>query len=184
MSDDAGRATPPSPVTSQDRDGGAFVIRGFRPAFDHDGLLSMYRRFEPKRAAQGLPPEGEQGIRRWLDHVLPQGWHFVVEIGGAIMGHLMMIPMAGGDIELANFLDRTVRNRGIGTELNRFGLAVAARHGFRRVWLCVEPRNRAAIRSYEKAGFRTIERTMFQPELEMEAFTTTNGQPPPASDRD
>jgi hypothetical protein len=32
----------------------------------------------------------------------------------------------------------------------------------------VEPRNRPAVRSYEKAGFRFRPETVFTPELEME----------------
>ena len=37
-----------------------------------------------------------------------------------------------------------------------------------RLWLSVEPHNRAAIRSYEKVGFRFLPGTIFSPEAEME----------------
>ena len=40
--------------------------------------------------------------------------------------------------------------------------------GFQRIWLCVTPRNRAAIRSYEKVGFRFLPETIYSPEAEME----------------
>ena len=66
----------------------------------------------------------------------------------------MVIPMDGHTSELANFLHQKIRNRGIGTALNLLALEIAREQGRRRVWLSVEPSNRIAIRSYEKAGFR------------------------------
>ena len=37
-----------------------------------------------------------------------------------------------------------------------------------RLWLWVEPFIRAALRSYEKAGFRFVPATIYSPEVEME----------------
>jgi hypothetical protein len=48
-------------------------------------------------------------------------------------------------------------------------LDVARAEGYGSVWLCVEPFNRAAVRSYEKAGFRRLPGTLWAPEIEMEA---------------
>jgi diamine N-acetyltransferase len=143
-------------------------------ASDRPALEAMYATFEPKRGAQGLPP-ALPGIGRWLDRVLGTGEHVVVEVDGALLGHLMLIPMDDGRLELANFLHQRIRNRGIGTALNRVALDLARQRGADRVWLCVEPSNRAAVRSYEKAGFRrTPGSSLWAPELEMEA------QVPPA----
>jgi L-amino acid N-acyltransferase YncA len=60
-----------------------------------------------------------------------------------------------------------VRNRGIGTALNRAAVAAARADGNRRVWLSVEPSNRAAILSYERAGFRRLPGSLWAPEIEM-----------------
>lgn len=151
-----------------DREGAAFTIRALTPA-DRAGLEAMYAEFEPKRCAQGLPPE-PPGIGRWLDRVLARGEHLGVEVGGRLLGHLMLIPMEGNRFELANFLHQSIRNRGIGTMLNRTALDLARDRGAGRVWLCVEPSNRAAVRSYEKAGFRSTGGTsLWAPEMEMEA---------------
>jgi diamine N-acetyltransferase len=91
----------------------------------------------------------------------------VVEIGGHILGHAMLIPVDDGTVELASFLHQSIRDRGIGTEVNRVALDCAAGAGARRVWLSVEPSNRSAIRSYEKVGFRRLPGSLWAPELEM-----------------
>jgi RimJ/RimL family protein N-acetyltransferase len=128
----------------------------------------MYLTFEPKRVAQGLPPADATQIGRWLDSVLAIGHHLVVETGSVIMGHGMLLPYVPGAAELANFLHQSMRDRGIGTALNRALIDLGREHELKRIWLCVEPSNRRAIRSYEKAGFRRRPSTVWAPEVEME----------------
>ncbi|MBX6365056.1 MAG: GNAT family N-acetyltransferase [Gemmatimonadetes bacterium] len=150
-----------------DKKGRTFRVRYLTPA-DRPALRAMYRDFEPKRAAQGLPPAGDAALDRWLDRVLATGTHLVVEVDDVLAGHAMLIPMEEeGAAELANFLHQSVRNRGIGTELNRIAVDLARDAGYRRVWLSVEPSNRAAVRSYEKAGFRLLPGFLWAPEVEM-----------------
>lgn len=150
-----------------DKTGEPFLLRRYAPG-DRAALEAMYAGFEPKRCAQGLPPGDLPGIRRWLDRVLGLGGHIVVEVGGRVLGHAMLIPMEDGGAELANFVRQSVRGRGIGTALNEAAVALARDSGYTRVWLCVEPWNRAAVRSYLKAGFRVISGSMWAPEIEME----------------
>ena len=149
-----------------DRQGHPFVVRRYEPD-DRAALEQMYDDFEPKRGAQGLPPDNG-AIGRWLDRVLSRGQHVVVEVDGELLGHLMLMPMEDGRLELANFLHQSIRNRGIGTELNRMALLLARDAGATSVWLCVEPSNRAAVRSYQKAGFRRRPGSLWAPEIEME----------------
>jgi RimJ/RimL family protein N-acetyltransferase len=73
-----------------------------------------------------------------------------------------------GVSEYAIFLEEAVRGQGLGTEVNRLTAQVARTLRIDRLWLSVEPRNRPAVRSYEKAGFRFKPETVFTPELEME----------------
>lgn len=163
-------------AVEKDKGGEPFVIRPYRAA-DRAALDAMYDDFAPKRAAQGLPP-GDPAFRaRWLGRVLGQGWHLVVEVDGVVVGHGMLIPFDRDRAELANFLHQSVRNRGIGTALNLALLEVGRRHGIRRVWLSVEPSNRAAVRSYENAGFRRIPVTAWSPELEMEVALASAAAP-------
>jgi len=128
----------------------------------------MYTHFLPKRAAQGLPPQDPRRLDAWLDDVLTRGLHLIAEAPGAgIIGHVMLVPLDEGSVELANFVDQAWRDRGLGTDLNHAAIELAREHGWARVWLCVDPSNRAAIRSYHKAGFRPVPGAVWTPEIEM-----------------
>lgn len=155
-------------MTQTDKLGRPFLVRRYEPA-DRAALEAMYADFEPKRGAQGLPPEGAAPLRRWLDRVLGHGTHLVVEVDGRVLGHIMLIPMDGNIAELANFIHQSIRNRGIGTMLNRLVLEIAREDGYRKVWLSVEPSNRAALKSYQKAGFHLMPGSLWAQEVEMEA---------------
>lgn len=150
-----------------DRPEAAVEVRSFTPS-DRSALEAMYRSFEPKRGAQGLPPAEPRAITRWLDRILASGIHFLALLDGRVVGHLMLVPMNGDSWELANFVHQSARNRGIGTTLNRTAVEEAGRRGARRVWLSVEPSNRAALRSYARAGFRPLPGSLWAPEIEME----------------
>lgn len=156
------------PVTLRDREGRVFTVRPYTPN-DREALDGFYQAFEPKRAAQGLPPEGPARIGRWLDGVLAGGTHLIVEVEGALAGHAMLMPTGKDGVrEYAIFLDQSVRGRGVGTQVNRLSAEVARTLELDRLWLSVEPHNRPAVRSYQKAGYRFRPATMYTPELEME----------------
>lgn len=156
------------PVTLRDGAGIVFTVREYRPE-DRPLLDRFYDLFTPKRAAQGLPPEGPVRVARWLDSVLNGGTHLIVEVGGALAGHAMLMPTGTeGMREYAIFLAERVRGRGMGTQVNRVSAEVARALGVRRLWLSVEPHNLPAVRSYKKAGYRFRTATMYSPELEME----------------
>lgn len=154
-------------VTYIDKLGESFVLRPYRES-DRQRLEAMYDAFEPKRVAQGLPPSDRHLRARWLASILSGGHHLVAEIGDRITGHGMLLPFREGEAELANFLHQSARDRGIGTIMNGALLDLGRELGMRRVWLSVEPFNRRAIRSYEKAGFRRRGLSPWTPEIEME----------------
>jgi RimJ/RimL family protein N-acetyltransferase len=161
-------AVPALPVQLTDKEGRAFTVRPLRPE-DRAALEAFYAGFEPARAAQGLPPQGEARIRRWLDRILATGLHVGVEHGPLLLGHAMLIATDDPQVsEYAIFLHQSVRGHGLGTEINRLVVALARGLGVHRLWLSVEPENRAAVRSYEKAGWRYLPATLYSPELEME----------------
>lgn len=163
------------PATHVDKLGETFVIRPFGEA-DREALCAMYDDFQPKRVAQGLPPGDDEQRARWLRTVLKDGHHLLVEIGGQVVGHGMLLPFADGQAELANFLHQATRDRGIGTTLNRALLELAGELRMRRVWLSVEPFNRRAIRSYEKVGFARKPMSPWAPEVEMEVILDPSDQ--------
>lgn len=144
---------------------------GVRPvvASDRADLQLFYEVFEPKRAAQGLPPKGADRVRSWLDTVLAQGIHLLAIREGELIGHAFLVPtLADGVAEYAIFLRADERGHGVGTALSHAIIEAAREAGLRRLWLTVELQNRAALRSYEKAGFRFIPGTIYSPEAEME----------------
>ncbi|MEJ2503327.1 MAG: GNAT family N-acetyltransferase [Gemmatimonadota bacterium] len=151
----------------RDKQGRGFTLRPLGPG-DRTELETMYEVFEPKRVAQGLPPDAADQRARWLDSILSDGLHLLVEIDGAICGHGMLLPFSPDAAELANFLHQSIRDRGIGTALNRALVQAGRERGLRRIWLSVEPSNQRAIRSYEKVGFRRLPATPWAPEIEMD----------------
>jgi RimJ/RimL family protein N-acetyltransferase len=169
----SGAATDPRisgilPAERLDKDGHLFTVRAFVPA-DRDAMVDFYDTFEPKRAAQGLPPQGRDRVERWLDSVLDEGLHLVAEADGRLVGHGLLMPTGRpGVCEWAIFLDEEHRGRGMGTEMNRLSIELARASGHRMLWLSVEPHNRPAVRSYEKVGYRFLSSAIFSPEAEME----------------
>lgn len=157
-----------APAVRRDKRGVPFEVRAYRAA-DREALESFYDDFEPKRAAQGLPPRGAERVSRWLDSVLRHGVHLLAHRGGVLIGHAFLVPTdQPGTAEYAVFLQQAERGRGVGTELNRAAIEAARTAGLRRLWLTVEPHNRAAVRSYENAGFRFRPSTILSREAEME----------------
>jgi RimJ/RimL family protein N-acetyltransferase len=151
-----------------DRTGAPFLVCPYHTDA-RKALERFYLDFEPKRAAQGLPPSSPERIARWLDSVLPRGIHLLACRDKKLIGHALLIPTdEGGAAEYAIFLHQDVRGRGLGTELNRISIEAARAAGLRRIWLCVAPHNRAAIKSYERVGFRFLPGTIYSPEAEMQ----------------
>ena len=69
---------PTSVVTLHDKTGHAFGVRPLLVS-DRRALEHFYAQFEPKRAAQGLPPADIQSVHRWLKGLLRSGHHLVVD---------------------------------------------------------------------------------------------------------
>ncbi|HEU0300489.1 MAG TPA: GNAT family N-acetyltransferase, partial [Longimicrobium sp.] len=123
----------------------------------------------PAPARGDHPPAGTARVARWLNGVLAGGEHLIVERERRLVGHAMLMPTADPGVrEYAIFLDQSVRGRGMGTQVNRLAAELARALGLRRLWLSVEPQNRAALRSYLKAGFFFRPATVYSPEVEME----------------
>lgn len=155
-------------LTRYDKDGVPFEVREYRQG-DLEMLEHFYLEFDPKAGAQGLPPANELRMRRWLRSVLDGGIHLLAFRDGELIGHAMVMPTDREGIgEYAVFLRQDVRGRGAGTELNRTVVEVARAAGLTGMWLTVEPSNRPAIRSYEKAGFDFVPGTTYLIEAEME----------------
>ena len=87
----------------------------------------------------------------------------VVEDNGRVVGAAwtrIMYDYGHVDDETPSFaisLYREYRGQGIGTKLMQGMLELLKNKGFRRASLAVQKANKAAIRVYEKVGFRTVD---------------------------
>lgn len=150
-----------------DKDGREYIVRAYLPG-DRDELQRFYEAFEPKRRAQGLPPHTPDRIASWLSSVLDDGLHLIVHLDDSLVGHALVVETGRPGVgEYAIFLRGDIRGRGLGTALNRLIVEESKAAGMKGLWLTVEPHNRAAIRSYEKAGFHFVPGTIFSLEAEM-----------------
>jgi GNAT superfamily N-acetyltransferase len=116
---------------------------------DRTALLAMYEEFEPKGAADGLPPAHHPEI--WLDRVADSP-NLIALVDDRIVGHAILCP-EGTSGELAVFVHQNYRNQGIGRRLLTGMMEEAGRRGLQRVWGTTEPDNIGMIRLTGEMGF-------------------------------
>jgi ribosomal protein S18 acetylase RimI-like enzyme len=148
------------PRRRRDGKGRAVEIGEWLPE-DWDGLLAMYRAFDPAQRAQGLPPVGgEERLAAWVDKLLRRGPNVVARADERVVGHAALVQSDGGDgaatYELAVFVHPDYQGAGVGRALVEAALTLARRRGAERVWLSVERRNLRAIALYRRMGFRRV----------------------------
>lgn len=164
--------TPPQSFT--DREGRDIELRRFEPSA-MDLLVEMYVQFHPEDRAQGIPPKGDESVRKWLDSIIDEeGVNIVAWHGDDVVGHATLVPefrdRPDDEIpahELAIFVLREYQEAGIGSELIETLLGAGRADGVEHVWLTVERWNNAAVGLYEKVGFEPSDTGSF--ELEMAA---------------
>ena len=70
-----------------------------------DALTRMYLEFDPADRAQGIPPTGEDAIRKWLDPLVETGVNVAVQSASddpAIVGHAVLVPDVDDEIPPAD----------------------------------------------------------------------------------
>ncbi|MFC6731478.1 MULTISPECIES: GNAT family N-acetyltransferase [unclassified Haladaptatus] len=153
---------PPRSVT--DKDGREIAVETY-DGEDVSDLVAMYTEFDPADRAQGIPPVREEGIREWLENIVPKGYNVVARNEGDVIGHATLVPDGEEAYELAIFVLHDYQGAGIGSALLTALLGEGAARGVEKVWLTVERWNAAAIGLYHKVGFETSGSESF--ELEM-----------------
>lgn len=126
-----------------------FEVQRAAPAH-RDGLIALYRDFEPKAASLGLPPR--HNPERWLDH-LSAFPNFIVIVEGRVVGHAVLCP-CGSSGEVAVFIHQDYRGRGLGKLLLAALVAEARRLALRHVWGTTELDNVPMLRLAHSLGFR------------------------------
>lgn len=169
--DDTADEFPEPPVRFTDREGRTIRVVE-RPGDRLEDLETMYRGYDPRDRAQGIPPATAAGVRRWLDQVA-DALHVVALHEDRPVGHAFLAPEpdAEATAELAIFVDGPYQEAGIGTRLMEALLGLGAVRGVRRVWLVVQRSNGPAVRLYRKTGFEVT----FGGRAELEMERTLDG---------
>jgi GNAT superfamily N-acetyltransferase len=132
---------------------------------DYGTLAEMYRGFEPKRVAQGLPPPDVPRIARWLNGLHNISHALLACDGKRGVAHTILCPIRTDRVEFTVFVHQDYREEGLGTALSRLTLIWATEMGFLQVFLTTELSNFPAMQLFRKLGFQVT--TSFGDECEM-----------------
>ena len=138
---------------------------------DFEALVRMYKSFEPKRVAQGIPPPDVPRIAHWLDRLAQKSQALLAWDGGKVVAHTILCPIPGNSVEFTIFVHQDYREEGLGTALSRRTLEWALQTGFAQVYLTTEISNFRALRLFRKLGFQTT--SSYGDEVEMKLDLST-----------
>lgn len=169
------------PRKASNKQGVAIRLR-YLPAEEKSQLLAMYLAYQPRNAFQGLPPIKDDVCARWVDDMVRTGIHAVAWFDDAagesrVVGHVGLFPIPPHKCEMLIAVSPGFQNLGIGTELVRVAIDLAAELGFQRLWLPVDSANVRARHVYEKCGFTYASSTL-QREVDMTCDVLKNRRPP------
>ncbi len=145
--------TPFTPVQIRGIAAGDFTVRQSDLA-DFGALVQMYKTFEPKGVAQGLPPRELRRIAHWLARLHEKARALVALEGDRVIAHAILCPISEAAVEYTVFVHQNFRRQGIGTALSRLAVEWAREAGFAELYISTELSNKAALGLYQKAGFR------------------------------
>jgi RimJ/RimL family protein N-acetyltransferase len=152
------------PVPVLTHKGRELVVRPFEGA-DFEALVRMYKSFEPKRVAQGIPPPDVPRIAHWLDRLAQKSEALLAWKDRVVVAHTILCPMPADGVEFTIFVHQDYREEGLGTVLSRHTLAWALQMGFEHAYLTTEISNFRALRLFRKLGFQTT--SSYGDEVEM-----------------
>lgn len=145
--------------------GAAYVIRAIEPR-DDAAVARIIRTVMPEFGACGDGFAINDPEVDWMHraYAAPRSAYFVVEVDGEVVGGGGVAPLEGGDAEVCElrkmyFLSRA-RGLGAGAAVMTRSLDAARGFGFRRCYLETLTGMDAAMRLYERHGFRRIEAPM------------------------
>ena len=153
-----------NPVMVQTHQGRELEVRSFGRE-DFGALVQMYKSFEPKRVAQGIPPPDVPRIAHWLDRLEQKSQALLAWQGGKVVAHTILCPMPADAVEFTIFVHQDFRQEGLGTALSRHTLEWAVHMGYSHAYLTTETSNFRALRLFRKLGFQTT--SSYGDEVEM-----------------
>jgi len=158
------------------RTGRNLTISAFRVE-DFAALALMYKGFEPKRVAQGLPPTDVPRIAQWLDRLQQKSIALLAWDGEAVVAHVILCPMPAEAMEYTIFVQQDYRQEGLGTAISRLALDWAVNLGFERAYLTTELTNIRALRLFRKLGFQTTSSDGDEVEMVMNLTASATAHP-------
>ena len=106
-----------------------------------------------------------------LDAYLDLGRVLVALDGERVVGHLQLVRLEGGDVELRSMaVVAARRGQGVGRALVEAALAAAADEGATRMLVATGAADTGNLRFYQRCGFRLLS-------VERDAFTPATGYP-------
>ena len=154
----------------------ALRVREYQPE-DFASLVEMYKAFEPKRIAQGLPPPDVPRIAHWLDELQLKSRALLALVEKRVVAHVILCPISDAAVEFTIFVHQDFRGQGVGTEMTSLALGLSSEMGFAEVFLTTELTNVPALRLYRKLGFRM--KSSFGDEYEMKIDVVSAANAPP-----
>jgi GNAT superfamily N-acetyltransferase len=128
----------------------------------------MYKAFEPKRIAQGLPPPDVPRIAHWLDRLEQKSLMLLAWEGDKVVAQGILCPMPADAVEFTIFVHQDYREEGLGTALSRHALGWALNMGYACAYLTTEISNFRALRLFRKLGFKTTSGLGDEVEMKLE----------------
>ncbi len=133
----------------------------------------MYKGFEPKRVAQGLPPPDVPRIALWIDQLEQKSYALLAWDASRVVAHTILCPMPGSAVEFTVFVHQDYRDEGLGTAVSRLTLEWASQMAYAEAYLTTEISNFRALRLFRKLGFQTT--TSYGDEVEMKVHLSLYG---------
>jgi len=135
---------------------------------DFGALVEMYKHFEPKRVAQGLPPPDVPRTAHWLDGLQSKSRALLAWEEKCVVGHAILCPISPLMVEFTIFVRQELRQEGLGTALSRLTLDFAHRMGFTQIYLTTEMSNFPALCLFRKLGFQFTSRDADECEMKLD----------------
>ncbi len=145
--------TPFAPVQIRSVGGRFFNVRKAKLE-DFAALVQMYKSFEPKGVAQGLPPRELRRIAHWLAPLHDKARALLAVEGERVAAHAILCPISEASVEYTIFVHQDFRRQGVATALSRLAIEWAREAGFAQLYISTELSNQAALGLYRKVGFR------------------------------
>jgi ribosomal protein S18 acetylase RimI-like enzyme len=164
------------PIQIQNRSGQTLMVREYQ-LNDFAALVEMYKGFEPKRVAQGLPPPDVPRIAHWLDQLQQKSRSLLALHEDRIVGHVILCPISDAAVEYTIFVHQGFRGQGVGTAMTRLALDFAGEMGFAEVFLTTELSNFVALRLYRKLGFQLKSAYGDECEMRIGVVSAANARP-------